>query len=164
MPTAAKPPVTKAPAAAKPKPKTAVAVAVAVKKTTPARSTAQRTTKPVEKAAVVTARKTTAATKKITPAAPESKAPTSTGRKRLSKAFARPLDKKSAKVKLVRDRFTIPETEYEQLVDLKKRLSALGFSIKKSELVRAGLLLLTAMDDAKLKAATAKLSVVRIDD
>jgi hypothetical protein len=160
MPTAAKPPVTKAPAAAKAKPKTAAIV----KKAAPVRSAAQRTAKPVEKTAVVTARKTTSAAKKITPATPESKAPASAGRKRLSKAFARPLDKKLAKTKLVRDRFTIPETEYEQLVELKKRLSALGFSIKKSELVRAGLLLLGAMDDTKLKAATAKLSAARIDD
>ena len=160
MPTAAKPPVTKAPAEAKPESKTAAIV----KKAPPARSAATRATKPVEKTAVVTTSKTTAAAKKITPATPESKAPASSGRKRLSKAFARPLDKKLAKVKLVRDRFTIPETEYEQLVELKKRLSALGLAIKKSELVRAGLLLLAAMDDAKLKAATAKLSVTRTGD
>lgn len=64
----------------------------------------------------------------------------------------------------MRDRFTFPDDEYEQLIRLKKRLSALGFIIKKSELIRAGLLQLGAMDDAKLKAATAKLSVARIDD
>jgi hypothetical protein len=155
MPTAAKTQVVKAPAAARPKPKT-----TAVTAATPAKNTA----KPVEKAIAVTASKAIPAAKKITPAAPESKAPASAGRKRLSKAFPRPLDRKPGKERLVRDRFTIPEAEYEQLAQLKKRLSALGFSIRKSELVRAGLLQLAAMDDAKLKAATAKLSTARIDD
>jgi RNA:NAD 2'-phosphotransferase (TPT1/KptA family) len=108
--------------------------------------------------------KASAGARKLMPATPESKSPATAGRVRLSKAFSRPLDKKPEKEKLVRDRFTFPDDEYAQLVRLKKRLSTLGFSIKKSELVRAGLLQLSAMDDAKLKAATAKLSVARSDD
>lgn len=102
--------------------------------------------------------------RKLTPSAPETKAPASTRRKKLSKVFSRPLDKKPAKMKLVRDRFTIPEAEYEQLVQIKKRLSVLGIAVKKSQLVRAGLLQLAAMDDEKLKAATARLPLGKVGD
>jgi hypothetical protein len=158
MVTASKTPVATTPVAVAPKPKTIAAAKTAA----PAKTATKPVTSPVKKAAAATV-KTTAAAKKITPATPESKTPASAGRKRLSKAFSRPLDKKLTRIRLVRDRFTIPESEYEQLVQLKKRLSTLGFSIKKSELLRAGLLMLATMDDTKLKAATAKLSVARID-
>lgn len=147
MPTAPKTPPAKTAATTRPKPKAAPALktAAAVKSTA--------------KAAVAAPR-----TRKLTPAAPETKAPATTRRKKLSKAFSRPLDKKPAKMKLVRDRFTIPEVEYEQLVQMKKRLSALGIAVKKSELVRAGLLQLAAMDDENLKAATAKLPLGKVGD
>jgi hypothetical protein len=60
---------------------------------------------------------------------------------------------KTAKVKLVRDTFTFPQTDYEQLGLLKKRAIKLGQDTKKSELVRAGLALLSQLDDAALLAA-----------
>lgn len=78
-------------------------------------------------------------------------------RKRLSKAFSRPLDKKLKKETLVRDRFTFPEAEYAQLALMKKRLSNQEISVKKSQLVRAGLILLSALDDDNLKAIVQKL-------
>jgi hypothetical protein len=165
MATAPKTPVTKKPvatAAPKPKPATAAKPATPAKPAT--KPAASRPASPVKKAAAPTAVKPTAVAKKITPSTPESKTPASTGRKRLSKAFARPLDKKPAKIKLVRDRFTIPANEYEQLVQMKKRLVAQGVAIKKSDLVRAGLVLLAALDDAKLKTATAQLSVAKTSD
>ncbi len=91
--------------------------------------------------------------KKALPAAtPEAKdAPK---RKRLSKAFARPLDKQRNTV--VRDCFTFPEVEYAYLVELKKRLQAEGVDIKKSELLRAGLVLLSTLEDAEMKELLAK--------
>lgn len=60
---------------------------------------------------------------------------------------------KPAKVKLVRDTFTFPQTDYEQLGQLKKRAVKLGQDTKKSELVRAGLALLSQLDDAALLVA-----------
>lgn len=60
---------------------------------------------------------------------------------------------KTAKVKLVRDTFTFPQTDYEQLGLLKKRAIKLGQDTKKSELVRAGLALLSQLDDTALMAA-----------
>lgn len=49
----------------------------------------------------------------------------------------------------------MPEDEHERLLDLKKRLTDQGLTIKKSELVRAGLMLLAALDDDDLKGIVA---------
>jgi hypothetical protein len=49
---------------------------------------------------------------------------------------------KSAKQKLVRDSFTIPEAEYQILVNTKKLLTKSGVEVKKTELLRVGLLLI----------------------
>lgn len=62
----------------------------------------------------------------------------------------------SEKVKLRSERYTIPDNEYAQLTALKKRLLTMGISAKKSQLLRAGLLLLVPMGDARLKTAVAK--------
>lgn len=57
---------------------------------------------------------------------------------------------KVKKPKLVRDSFTIPAQEYEQLAELKQRCLTAGIAVKKSELLRAGLQALAAMSDAAL--------------
>jgi Flp pilus assembly protein TadB len=54
--------------------------------------------------------------------------------------------------KLVRDSFTIPKGEYAMLDVLKQRASGLTRPAKKSELVRAGVKALAAMDDATFLA------------
>ncbi|MDM7948570.1 hypothetical protein [Hydrogenophaga sp.] len=59
------------------------------------------------------------------------------------------------KAKMVRDSFTFPEAEHKRLVEMKKRLIALGTDVKKGELVRAGLELLAALDNQKLLKAVA---------
>lgn len=60
---------------------------------------------------------------------------------------------KDKKSKLVRDSFTIPKDEYAAIETLKARGLSLGLAIKKSELLRAGLMVLTGLSDAKLKSA-----------
>lgn len=63
---------------------------------------------------------------------------------------------KAKKPKLVRDSFTIPKLEYLKLEELKHRSVKLGSSIRKSELIRAGIMALVGMSDADfLKAAKA---------
>ena len=62
-------------------------------------------------------------------------------------------NEKERKPKLVRDSFTIPKDEYAAIEALKIRAMTQGLAIKKSELLRAGLMALTAMSDARLKAA-----------
>lgn len=65
------------------------------------------------------------------------------------------------KPKLVRDSFTIPKTEYAAIEALKTRAIALGTSVKKSELLRAGLMALVAMSDAGFKAAVAAVPTLK---
>ncbi len=60
---------------------------------------------------------------------------------------------KDKKPKLVRDSFTIPKEEYAAIEVLKIRAMTLGLAIKKSELLRAGLMALTGLSDAKLRTA-----------
>lgn len=60
---------------------------------------------------------------------------------------------KPEKVKVVRDSFTIPKAEYTQIAALKKRALGLGLEAKKSELIRAGLQLLSSSSDAALGKA-----------
>ena len=67
------------------------------------------------------------------------------------------LDKK----KMERDSFTMPKDEYVQLSVLKKRLEVLGQPAKKSELLRAGIKLLTNMSDAQLKEALLNVPVIK---
>ncbi len=65
------------------------------------------------------------------------------------------------KPKLVRDSFTIPKTEYAAIDQLKTRAIALGTSVKKSELLRAGLMALVGMNDAAFKAAVAAVPTLK---
>ena len=60
---------------------------------------------------------------------------------------------KPKKIKMVSDSFTIPKLEYLMLETLKLRAGALGHSVKKSELIRAGIKALSAMPDGNFEAA-----------
>ena len=52
--------------------------------------------------------------------------------------------------KLIRDSFSFPETDYAMIGTLKQRVLALGTEVKKSELLRAGLAVLSEMPDDEL--------------
>lgn len=60
---------------------------------------------------------------------------------------------KARKPKLVRDSFTIPKVEYVVLEALKQRATRLKRSVKKSELLRAGIKALAAMHDTAFLTA-----------
>jgi hypothetical protein len=57
------------------------------------------------------------------------------------------------KVKLVRDSFAMPKNEYLTLSDLKLRSARLGLPAKKSEILRAGVAVLSKMSDTGFAAA-----------
>jgi hypothetical protein len=79
-----------------------------------------------------------------------------------AKAKATKLAKeKVPKLKMERDSFTMPKAEYAQIHVLKERLAKLGQPVKKSELLRAGIMQLTAMTDAALKAALSKVPTIK---
>lgn len=64
---------------------------------------------------------------------------------------------KIKKSKLVRDSFTMPESEYKILNDVKKAFLKSGIAVKKSELLRAGIALLNTTSEDKLRILIAGL-------
>lgn len=78
-------------------------------------------------------------------------------------APARKSDKpaKAKKIKLVRDSYAMPEAEYAKIAELKKRMVALGSEAKKSELLRGGIALLAALNDAELKAVMGRIERIK---
>ncbi|TXT37193.1 MAG: hypothetical protein FD135_3767 [Comamonadaceae bacterium] len=68
---------------------------------------------------------------------------------------------KVKKAKLVRDSFTMPKDEYAAIDSLKVRAGKLGQSVKKSELLRAGIKALVAMSDIAYKAALSNVPAIK---
>lgn len=69
------------------------------------------------------------------------------------------IDKENGK--LVRDSFTIPAREYEAIDALKQRFLEHGIHMKKSEILRAGLLALSAMDAEELTAVAERVERIK---
>ena len=65
------------------------------------------------------------------------------------------------KAKLVRDSFTIPKDEYAVLAALKARALGLGQHVRKSELLRAGIQALAAMNDRTFLKAIADVPTLK---
>lgn len=68
---------------------------------------------------------------------------------------------KPAKQRMVRDSFKMPETEYACFDIVKQRLSALGKHVKKSEILRASLSVLTRLTDAEVLASVEALTPLK---
>ena len=68
---------------------------------------------------------------------------------------------KIKKEKLVRDSFTMPESEYAALGLVKKACIGAGVEVKKSQLLRIGLLLLSRTDVNSLKTLIANLAPLK---
>lgn len=98
------------------------------------RSTAKPTAKPTAKLA------SKPAAKLASTAAPAHKA-------------SAPKEEKAKKIKMVRDSFTMPKQEFSVLETLKARAVQLNATVKKTELIRAGIKALAAMPDAAFLAA-----------
>ena len=114
----------------------------------------------------------TSKNKSLTDQASTSK-PKSVSKKNSAKPVKKAIEKKAivkqAKInsekpttpQLVRDSFTIPESEYVGLAKIKKACLKDGFEIKKSELIRIGISLVTSLSTAKVKSAKKKLQTVK---
>lgn len=71
-------------------------------------------------------------------------------------------EKKAAgKSKVIRDSFTMPEADYVKLAELKQVCQKAGLHVKKSELLRAGLLALSKMSMAQLERAIVQLVPIK---
>ena len=68
---------------------------------------------------------------------------------------------KPKKSKLVRDSFTIPDHEYKLIQMLKARAVGHGLPLKKSELIRAGILKLVALGEAEFKKAISAVDIIK---
>jgi hypothetical protein len=69
--------------------------------------------------------------------------------------------KKEVKVKVVRDSFTMPQSEYQKISEIKEICLKSGRHVKKSEVLRAGLQALVNMSETQLQAALAGLETIR---
>ncbi len=80
------------------------------------------------------------------------------------KVQAAPTDKKAPKqrVRLVRDSFTMPAPDFALIATLKGRAMAAQREAKKSELLRAGLHALMALDGAALVGALGRLQPLKL--
>lgn len=150
----------------KPIPKTTDVITPVAVKPAPA---ATKIAKPAAAAPVKTARmgrppsiKTTVVKKApVSPAAKTSPAKIS---KAAAPAPVKPpvvAKEKIKKDKLVRDSFTMPETEYAVLGKTKKAALKAGFTIKKSELLRIGVTLVGQLEIAQLQTALESLMPVK---
>lgn len=102
----------------------------------------------------MTTKKTAAAVKPAAKKAPVEKAP--------APAIASPKKpKKEHKEKVVRDSFTMPQSEYRKIADIKETCLKAGLPVKKSEVLRAGLKALCGMNAAQLKRALAGLEKIK---
>ena len=70
-------------------------------------------------------------------------------------------DASAGKKKMVRDSFTMPDADYALISVLKARTLASGTSVKKSELLRAGLVALAAMPPANLIGLVSAMPAVK---
>lgn len=68
---------------------------------------------------------------------------------------------KAKKEKLVRDSFTIPKSEFAVLDQLKRRAGIMARSVKKSELLRAGIKLLAGLTNDALLAALSQVPTIK---
>ena len=133
-----------------------------VNKTTPATKAVAPKSAPVKTVAAKTAAVKPAAKPAVTkPTSVSSAAKTAAPKKAEKVKTVKPAKEKAPKLKMERDSFTMPNAEYAQFHVLKERLNKLAQPAKKSELLRAGIMQLSAMTDAALKAALAKVPAIK---
>ncbi|MFM2397658.1 MAG: hypothetical protein RLZZ144_908 [Pseudomonadota bacterium] len=93
-----------------------------------------------------------------TPVASKTLVAKKTAIKPIAKVAVKPEAKKPVvvKIKTVRDTFSMPETDYALIAMLKKSAQAGGLKVKKNELLRVGLLLLSQLKTPELKSLLSK--------
>lgn len=113
----------------------------------------------VRKAPAKTAPATKAPTRKVP--APKQAAPKTTPTVEANEKSPKKVKKNSKKVKVIRDSFTMPESDYSKIADLKQLCLKGGIQVKKSELLRAGLHALGKLTAAQLKTTMNSLEKIK---
>ena len=130
--------------AAKPAARKAPASKTTPQKTAPLKPTSARAVAPK-----VATPATAVASKPATPASTAKKTPAAKPKKEVKKE------------KLVRDSFTIPKSEFAVLDQLKRRAGVIARSVKKSELLRAGIKLLAGLSNDALLSALSQVPTIK---
>jgi hypothetical protein len=126
------------------------------KKVTPVaakRAPVKRAAASATQVAAKTATTKSTAAKPAAKKSPVSKSPAVRKSPAVKTAAAKPA--KDKKPKLVRDSFTFPKAEYDVLEAMKQRATKLKVTVKKTELLRAGIKSLAALGDAAFLSAIA---------
>ena len=133
--------------------------------TTKAKPKAKPMVKPSPAEKIVAAQKPVAVAKEVTPpsTANETVSNKVEAASPVTKAKSEkpPKKEKPKKVKMVRDSFTMPESDYVKLSELKKKCLEAGVHVKKSELLRAGLLSLSKLTNASLIKAVEQVEIIK---
>jgi len=104
---------------------------------------------------------------KRTPAKPASSTPTKEAvairiaKKVPDKKGKKTNDKLEPKVNVVRDSFTMPQSDYAKIGELKMACLKAGVQVKKSELLRAGLHVLGKLSTAQLKKTISQIEQIK---
>ena len=69
--------------------------------------------------------------------------------------------KAAKKPKVVRDSFTMPQSEYQKIGQIKALCLKAGLQVKKSEVLRAGVIALCSMSDTQLAKALGSLDKIK---
>ncbi|MEO8333260.1 MAG: hypothetical protein ABI479_12580 [Gallionella sp.] len=69
--------------------------------------------------------------------------------------------KKESKKKVVRDSFTMPQSEYQKIAEIKAFCLKAGMHVKKSEVLRAGLKALAELNATQVKRALSELEKIK---
>ncbi len=69
--------------------------------------------------------------------------------------------KKEHKMKVVRDSFTMPQSEYQKIAEIKSICLKAKMHVKKSEVLRAGLKVLAELNATQLKRALSELEKIK---
>ncbi|POR50738.1 hypothetical protein B0G62_108230 [Paraburkholderia eburnea] len=89
------------------------------------------------------------------------KAAKSTKATRAQQTAVKAKAKNAKKEKVIRDSFTMPKADHERIAVLKRKCLDAGITVKKSELLRAGIQLLDAASSKRLLAAISALETVK---
>jgi len=84
-----------------------------------------------------------------------------TEKKNPEKKIKKANDKVDIKVKVIRDSFTMPQNDYAKIGELKQACHKVGLQVKKSELLRAGLHVLSKLTVEQLKKTIVQIEQIK---
>jgi hypothetical protein len=86
---------------------------------------------------------------------------TKTEKNNVDKKERKASEKVKPNVKVIRDSFTMPQSDYSKIAELKLLCLKEGIHVKKSELLRAGILVLSQLTTVQLKKTISQLAHIK---